>query len=52
MKDPDQQLSGDADTKQLAWKRAPIRPYFGSSGKAAPCLQIDDKVFLEFDRQS
>ena len=52
MKDPDQQLSGDVDTKQLAWKRAPIRPYFGSSSKAAPCLQIDDKVFLEFDRQS
>ena len=24
---------------------APIRLYFGSSSKAAPCLQIDDKVF-------
>ena len=52
VKDPDQQLPGDADSKQLAWKRAPIRPYFGCSSKAAPCLQIDDKVFLEFDRQS
>ena len=50
--DPDHQLPGDVNTKQLAWKRAPIRPYFGSSSKAAPCLQIDDKVFLEFDRQS
>ena len=45
LKDPDQQLPGDVDTKQLAWKRAPIRSYFGSSSKAAPCLQIDDKVF-------
>ena len=44
VKDPVQQLPGDVDTKQLAWKRAPIRSYFGSS-KAAPCLQIDDKVF-------
>ena len=52
VKDPDQQLPGDVDTKQLAWKRAPIRPYFGSSSKATPCLQIDNKVFLEFDRQS
>ena len=52
LKDPDQLLSGDVDTKQLAWKRASIRPYFGCSSKAAPCLQIDDKVFLEFDRQS
>ena len=52
VKDPDQQLPGDVDTILLAWKRAPIRPYFGSSSKAAPCLQIDDKVFLEFDRQS
>ena len=52
VKDPDQQLPGGVNTKQLAWKRAPIRPYFGSSSKAAPCLQIDDKVFLEFDRQS
>ena len=51
MKDPDQQLPNDVDTKQLAWKRAPIRPYFGSNSKAAPCLQIDDKVFLELDRQ-
>ena len=45
LKDPDQQLPGDVDTKQLAWKRTPIRSYFGSSGKAAPCLQIGDKVF-------
>ena len=45
LKDPDQQLPGDVDTKQLAWKRAPIRSYFGSSSKAAPCLQIYDKVF-------
>ena len=45
LKDPDQQLSGDVDTKQLAWKRAPIRSYFGSSSKAATCLQINDKVF-------
>ena len=44
LKDPHQQLPGDVDTKQLAWKRAPIRSYFGSSCKAAPCLQIDDKV--------
>ena len=40
-----QQLPGDVDTKQLAWKRAPIRSYFGSSSKAAPCLQIDDEFF-------
>ena len=52
VKDPDQQLPGGVNTKQLAWKRAPISPYFGSSSKAAPWLQIDDKVFLEFDRQS
>ena len=36
LKDPDQ---------QLAWKRAPIRSNFWFSSKAAPCLQIDDKVF-------
>ena len=42
---PDQQLPGDVETTHLAWKRAPIRSYFGSSSKAAPCLQIDDKVF-------
>ena len=41
----DQQLPGDVDSKQLAWKRAPIGSCFGSSSKAAPCLQIDDKVF-------
>ena len=35
-KDPDQQFSGDADTKQLAWKQAPITSYLGSSSKAAP----------------
>ena len=45
LKDPDQQLPGDVDTKQLAWKRAPIRSFFGSSSKAAPCLQIEDEVF-------
>ena len=45
LKDLAYQLSGDVDTKQLAWKRAPIRSYFGSSGKAATCLQINDKVF-------
>ena len=45
LKDPDRQLPGDVGTKQLAWKRAPIRSYFGSSSKAAPCLQIDDEVF-------
>ena len=45
LKDPDQQLPGDVDTTQLAWKRAPISTYFESSSKAAPCLQIDDKVF-------
>ena len=44
LKDPDVQLPGDVDIKQLAWKRAPIRSHFGSSSKAAPCLQIDDKV--------
>ena len=46
LKDPDRQLPDDVDTKQLARKRAPIRSYFGSSSKAAPCLQVDDKVFL------
>ena len=50
--DRDQQFPGNADTKQLAWKQAPITSYLGSSSKAAPCLQIDVKVFLEFDRQS
>ena len=45
LKDPNQQLLGDVDAKQLAWKRAPIKSYFGSSSKAAPCLQINDKVF-------
>ena len=44
-KDPDHQLPGDVDTKQLAWKRASVRSYFVSSSKAAPCLQIDDEVF-------
>ena len=45
LKDLVQQLPGDDGTKQLAWKRAPITSYFDSSSKAAPCLQIDDKVF-------
>ena len=45
LQDPDQQLPGDVDTKQLARKRAPIRSYFGSSSKEVPGLQIADKVF-------
>ena len=45
LKDLVQQLPGEVDTKQLAWKRAPIRSYFGFSSKAAPCLQIDAEVF-------
>ena len=45
LKDPEQQLPDDVDTKQLAWKRTPMKSYFGTKSKAAPCLQIHDKVF-------
>ena len=45
LKDLDQLPSGGVDTKPLAWKRAPIRSYFGFSSKAAPCLQVDAEVF-------
>ena len=45
VKDPDQQLPGDVDTKQLALKRAPIRPYFGCSSKAAPSSRLTTKFF-------
>ena len=45
LKDPEQQLPDDVDTKQLTWKRTHVKSYVGTKSKAAPCLQIDDKVF-------
>jgi len=45
LEDPQQNLSDEVDTQQLAWKRMPLKSYFSSRSKVAPCLEIPSKKF-------
>ena len=45
LQDPHQNLTDEVDIQQLAWKRAPLKSYFTSQSKHAPCLTVVNKFF-------
>ena len=45
LEDPHQNLSDEVDIQQLAWKRVPLKTYFTSRSKVAPCLLVPNKNF-------
>ena len=50
--DKSQFLPDNVNTSSLAWKRAPLKSFFSSSSKDAPCLKAESAFWNSVDNHN